>query len=138
VDGLGYKDSGAVVLLIAAAAASTGLAAFLRARGQGSNLLSGAATAILLGAAGVVMPWPILLLGYYAITVGSLLFGLAAMGRLAPAWLLVAAGALLAIGFNTEDGRALLVVPLGLAWMVVGALDLRGRITMPRLRQRPA
>ena len=138
VDGLGYKDSGAVVLLVAAAAACTGLAASLRARGQASRLLSGAATAMLLGAVGVAMPWPILLLGYYAITFGSLLYGLAAMGRLAPAWLLVAAGALLAMGFNTEDGRALLVVPLGLAWMVVGALDLRGRITMPRLRQRPA
>lgn len=138
IDDLGYKDSGAVVLLVAAAAASTGLAAFLRARRQGSTLLSGAATVIMVGAVGVALPWPILLAGYYAITVGSLLFGLAAMGRLAPAWLLVAVGALLAMGFNTEDGRALLVVPLGLAWMVVGALDLRGQVGAPDARTRPA
>lgn len=138
VDGLGYKDSGAVVVIAAAAAACSGLAALLRARGQGSRPLSGAAFMILIGAIGVALPWPILLLGFYSIVFGSLLFGLVAASRLGPVWLLVSLGAFLAVGFNTEDTRALLLIPLGLAWVVVGALDVRGHVALPRARRRPA
>ena len=130
IDDLGYKDSGAVVLLGAAAAASTGLGAvmMLRRMARRSIPLWGSAAAILLGAIGLALPWPILLIGYFGIVIGTLVFGLVGAARLGSAYVLVGVGGLLALGFNIEDGRALMLLPLGAAWIVAGALTARGGI----------
>lgn len=138
VDDLGYKDSGAIVLLGAAAAAATGLGAvmMLRRMAHRSIPLWGSAAAILLGAIGLALPWPILLIGYFGIVIGTLVFGLVGAARLGPAYVLVGLGGLLALGFNTEDGRALMLLPLGAAWIVAGALTARGGI--PVISHTPA
>ena len=41
-------------------------------------------------------------------------------------YVLVGLSGLLAFGFNTEDGRALMLLPLGAAWIIAGALTARG------------
>jgi hypothetical protein len=128
VGDLGYKDSGAVVLLGVTAAVLTGSAAVMVTHrvGDRSVLLWASAAAIPLGGIGLALPWPVLLLGFFSIVLGTLVFGLFGASRIAPAYILVGVGALLALGFNTEDDRALLLVPLGIAWMIVGALTIRG------------
>ena len=46
---------------------------------------------------------------------------------LGPTGLLLAVTAILAMGFNTEDERALFLLPLGAAWLVLGImLVIRG------------
>jgi hypothetical protein len=128
VGDLGYKDSGSVVLLGAAAAALTGLGAVMMLRGTAGRSipLRGSAAAILLGAIGLVLPWPILVLGYYGVVIGTLVFGVVGAARFGPMYLLVGLSGLLAFGFNTEDGRALMLLPLGAAWIIAGALTARG------------
>jgi hypothetical protein len=138
VDDLGYKDSGAVFLLGAAAAALTGLGAVMLVRGTASRSipLRGSAAAILLGAIGLALPWPILVLGYFGIVIGTLVFGMVGAARFGPTFVLVGLGGLLALGFNTEDGRALMLLPLGAAWIVTGVLTARGG--MPVMPHTPA
>lgn len=128
INELGYKDSGSVVLVGASAAGVTGLAAVMivRLMADRSVVLWGSAAAMTLGAIGLVLPWPILLVGFFGAVIGTLLFGLMGTSRLGPAYLLVGVGALLALGFNTEDGRALWLIPLGAAWVIVGTMMVRG------------
>jgi hypothetical protein len=132
VDDLGYKDSGAIVLLGAAAAALTGLGAVMMLRRTASRSIPlwGSAAAILLGAIGLALPWPILLLGYFGIVSGTLVFGMVGAARFGPTYVFVGLGGLLALGFNTEDGRALMLLPLGAAWIVAGALTARGSVPL--------
>jgi hypothetical protein len=134
ISDLGYKDSGSVALVGATAAAVTGLAAvmIIRLMADRSLALWGSAAAILLGAIGLALPWPILLVGFFGAVIGTLLFGLIGTSRLGPAYLLVGVGALLALGFNTEDGRALWFAPLGAAWVIVGTMMVRGAPAVSR------
>jgi hypothetical protein len=134
INELGYKDSGSVVLVGAAAAAVTGLAAvmIIRAMADRSVVLWGSAAAIAIGAIGLILPWPIVLVGFFGAVIGTLLFGLIGTSRLGPAYLLVGVGALLALGFNTEDGRALWLIPLGAAWVIVGTMMIRSAPTVSR------
>jgi hypothetical protein len=86
-----------------------------------------AATAIVLGAVAMTQPWPIVALGFYAAIFGTLVFGLIAVPRIGMTGIVLAVAALLAAAFNTEDERALLLVPLGAAWMLFGVfLAFRG------------
>jgi hypothetical protein len=128
INDLGYKDSGSVVLLGATAAAVTALAAvmIIRLTADRSVVLWGSAAAIAVGAIGLVLPWPIVALGFFGAVIGTLLFGLIGTSRLGPAYLVLGVGALLALGFNTEDGRALWLIPLGAAWVIVGTMMIRG------------
>jgi len=68
-------------------------------------------------------------LGFYATLIGILLFGLAgAANGLGPSGVLLGLPVLLAFNFNTEDERALFLIPLGAAWMVFGfVLGVRGK-----------
>jgi hypothetical protein len=134
INDLGYKDSGSVVLFGATAAAVTGLAAIMiiRLMADRSVVLWGSAAAITLGAIGLVLPWPIVLVGFFFAVIGTLLFSLIGASRLGPAYLLVGVAALLALGFNTEDGRALWFVPLGAAWVIVGTMMVRGAPAVSR------
>lgn len=127
---LGYKESGSAVLIAVAAALVTGWTAVTVARTlpDGRPLMWKAGVAILVGAIAMVFPWPIVFIGYFVTLLGLLVFGLAgAAGGFGPSGLLLAIGALLAFNFNTEDERALLMIPLGLAWILVGTvLAVRG------------
>jgi hypothetical protein len=73
----------------------------------------------------IVGPWPLLLIGFYLFTVACLVTGILRWRPDGPAWLLVVVGSLANFVFNTEGARAWLLVPFGMAWIVVGLLHLR-------------
>jgi hypothetical protein len=127
--GLGYKEGGVSILIALAAALATGLAALTVSRSwPGPHvLLSISAAAVLLGALAMPLPWPVVLIGYMTTIFGTLVFGLVASPRLGPTGVILGGGALLALMFNTEDARALFLVPFGAAWILLGiVLALRG------------
>jgi hypothetical protein len=126
---LGYKDSSSAVVIAIAGALVTGIAAFMVARSMPgrSAAATNAATAIVFGALAMTQPWPVVFFGYYAAIIGTLLFGLIVLPRIGMTGIALAVAALLASAFNTEDERALLLVPLGAAWILFGlVLSVRG------------
>lgn len=124
---LGYKESDSAVVIAIAAAFLTGLAALAASRSLPGRpgLLSISAIAVLVGAFLMAFPWPVVFLGFSITLIGTVMFGLMAFGFLAssrfgPMGVPLAGAAMLAFGFNTEDARALLLVPLGAAWILLG------------------
>jgi hypothetical protein len=131
---VGYKDSTAGIITIFAGMVLVGIAGLVTARGvSGTGRAgTGSAIAMLVGAALTPLPWPIMFLGYLTGAIGATVFGVAiyrAIGR--PTALLVGAAAIVSLFINTEDGRALLTVPYGVAWALFG-LDIALR--RPALR----
>lgn len=127
--GLGYKESGSAIVVALAAALMTGLAALMVSRGSPGRhvVLSISAIAALLGALAMALPWPVVVFGFWTTIVGTVMFGLLATPRLGTTGILLGGAAVLALGFNTEDGRALFLVPLGTAWILLGiVLAIRG------------
>lgn len=138
---LGYKESGYAFLIAVAAGLITGLSAVAISGalpGRRSSMMI-AALVILLGAAAMAFPWPIVVFGYFATLLGIVVFGMiGAASGLGPFGILVAILTLLAFNFNTEDDRALLMIPLGVAWIVVGAVlgagGMPAKVNLGRLR----
>lgn len=126
---LGYKEGDSALVVAVMAAVLTGLAALAASRTLPGRpvLLSISAIAVLVGALLMPFPWPVMFLGFSITLISSVVFGLTAFGFLAssrfgPLGIPLAGAAMLAFGFNTEDQRALLLVPLGVAWIVFGAV----------------
>jgi hypothetical protein len=68
--------------------------------------------------------------GGLALAIGFLLIGLAVLrARVLPWWAgtLLVVGTLVMLGFNDQNWRALLVIPFGVAWVVVGYMLYSGR-----------
>ena len=127
--GLGYKESGSAIVVALAAALVTGLAVLMVTRALPGRpvLLSISAIAVMLGALAMALPWPVAALGFLTTIVGTVLFGLVATPRLGPTGIFLGGAAVLALGFNTEDERALFLLPLGAAWILFGiVLAIRG------------
>jgi hypothetical protein len=126
---LGYKNAGIVMLVLVAAMVVTALAALATAGLPAASRYAGiAAVAILIGAALTAMPWPVLIIGFFGYILATAAFGavLALHAGQAVGGLLAIA-ALLLSSMNTEDERALLTIPIGLAWIAVGAFAI-GRV----------
>jgi hypothetical protein len=144
---LGALMTTAVVLAVAGLAALPALEADRGGRwGQAGAVaaLAGAAVGLLGGlgeAAGLDDLWMAVVLGLLAVQLASALLGVWALrsGRLprAPAALLVASSLAFVVGFNTEDARALMGVPIGATWAWVGYLLWTGN-GAPRLGGSPA
>jgi hypothetical protein len=124
---LGYKNADIAMLVIVAAMVVTALAALATASVPAASRYAGiAALAILLGAVLTAMPWPVLIIGFFGYILAT-----AAFGVILALWAGRAVGGLLAIAalllsnMNTEDERALLTIPIGLAWIAVGAFAIR-------------
>ena len=69
--------------------------------------------------------WPLIFLGSYALMIGSLVVGAAALATNAlPRWGAIAliAGSMLFFLFNTETAAAWFALPYGVAWTAVGYL----------------
>ena len=136
---LGYKDSSSAIVIAIAGALVTGIAACMVVSSMPgrSAAIRNPAIAIVLGALAMTQPWPVVLLGFFVAVIGTLLFGLIAAPRIGMTGILVAVAAIFATAFNTEDERALLLVPLGAAWMLFGTvLAYRGipsRVDLTRL-----
>jgi hypothetical protein len=125
---LGYKDvNGPIVALVlgmilvslAAVGGAAGAAPARRPR-------TIAAVAMLGGALLTAMPWPVLIVGFLGFAFAGVAYGLiTALREHQPPGVLIAIGSLLLTSMNTEDDRALLTIPLGVAWIVVGLASLR-------------
>jgi len=126
--GLGYKDSTTGLIVLASGAVITALAAvgLAIATTRRSRPTMTAAMAMLIGAALIFAPWPLLAIGLFGYAFATIPFGLllARAGNQAFAGLLPIATIIL-LFMNTEDERALLTIPFGLAWIAVGALAVR-------------
>jgi len=113
-----------------------------RAGAQGTRAFAiaagGVATAVLggvMGAEGLPISWAVLFLGFLTVCFGSTQLGLAALRAEVvprPAALLLAVSSFVLMAFNTEDARALLAVPFGIAWAWLGYALLVGREAKPR------
>ena len=125
---LGYKESGAAVLLLVVGMLVTALAATALA-GSGivrSRAVGVAAIVMLFGAMLTAMPWPVLIVGYFGYVLATATF--AAMWARSQGQAiggLVAVTALFLPAFNTEDERALIAIPFGLAWIALGSIAFR-------------
>ena len=129
IPSLGYKNTDTALVVAIGAALATGFAALVVSRslpGRHVGLTVTAATS-LVGALALFLPWPIVFLGFAVAMAATVAFGSMAARRVGPSGFLLAAAGFVAYGFNTEDGRALLLVPLGVAWVLFGAVvALRG------------
>jgi hypothetical protein len=120
---LGYKDSGTAVAILVVGLVLTAVAAVRVAWSPGSRRAGRlAALSMLIAALTMIAPWPILIVGFFAYVAAAIAFALIRwLGDGEPLVGLVAPGTLALLALNTEDERALLAIPFGLAWIVVGA-----------------
>jgi hypothetical protein len=116
-------DSTVALLLVAAGAVVTGIAAFgvAGSRGPGRSDLRIAALAIVVTGALIVTPWPFLALGFYGFVTATSIFGLLLVGSGRGSVALVGT-ALALVFFNTENAQALATIPFGLTWTAMGLL----------------
>jgi hypothetical protein len=123
---LGYKESTSGLLLMIGGLVLIGLAALGMAPNVDAKPGSKAATAMLVGGLAMVIPFPILLIGFYVFLVANVAFAVRlwqAGHRVGGA--LIAVTAIVMTGFNTEDERALLALPFAIAWVLVGLAGIR-------------
>jgi hypothetical protein len=120
---LGYKDSGTPVTLLVIGLVLTAVAAVRVAWSPGSRRAGRlAGLAMLVAALGMIAPWPILIIAFFAYIASAIAFALVRwLGDGEPLIGLVAPATIALLALNTEDERALLAIPFGLAWIVVGA-----------------
>jgi len=129
------------VVLIVGGVAGLHLRQAGRAGAQGTRAFAiavgGVATAVLgavMGAIGLPIAWGVFVLGFYTACIGSTQLGLAALRTEVvprPAALLLAVSSFALMAFNTEDVRALLAVPFGVAWAWLGYALLAERGVKP-------
>jgi hypothetical protein len=125
----GYRDTTPALLLSLFAGASIGTAMLVCAdEMRGDRRLALALGSIsLVGTLLIPVPWPAMVIGLFAIWGASAFFGGILMhnGARVVGGVLVA-GSILAFATNTENAQAALLIPLGLAWLVVGGSMLAG------------
>ena len=125
---LEYKESQGGAVIVVAAMVVTALAAFAAARALPvrSRTARVASIAMLLGGLLTAIPWPVLMVGFFGYILATAVFGvIVALSRRQVVGGLLAVASLVLTSLNTEDERALLTIPIGAAWIAVGALVVR-------------
>ena len=122
---LGYKVVDVGIWLLFFGMILTGIAGIALAPRAGPRTTAATVSAIAMVAGGlmVALPWPILFIGFFGYAIAAIAFGLV-IGRIGslPVGGAVSITALLLISANTEDARALVMIPLGLAWFALHAV----------------
>ncbi|HEY8987895.1 MAG TPA: hypothetical protein VIM39_02665 [Candidatus Limnocylindrales bacterium] len=129
----GYKDATAGLIVLVAGAILTALAAirFATSSSAGSRVIQVTAVAMLVLAVVIIAPWPLMIVGFFGYAVATVVFGLLLASTLNQSLGgALALAALILPATNMQDARALMTIPLGLAWIAVGALVLR-RVPAP-------
>jgi hypothetical protein len=129
----GYKDATAGLIVLVAGAILTALAAILFASSSSgkSRATQVTSVAMLVLALVIIAPWPLMVVGFFGYAGATVIFGLLLATTLKqPLAGALALAAVILPATNVEDARALLTIPLGLAWIAVGALVFR-RIPAP-------
>lgn len=123
-----YKDSTAGLILLVVGAILTALASILFAASSAASSRPSQVTAVgmLFMALVIIAPWPWMIVGFIGYAAATAIFGLLLASTLKqPLGGALVVAALLLLATNVEDARALLTIPLGLAWIAVGALVFR-------------
>ena len=110
----GYKDHDLGLVILIGGMVLTGIAAILAATDSRTRRTSGT---MIVGALAMVLPWPVLAVGFYTYVGASIGLGflLLARGRVVG---LVLVGIGIALSwFNTETDWALVTVPVGILWI---------------------
>jgi len=120
----GNKDStlGVVLVLLGSLCTAAAVLATADVMPRNARGVRAMGLGIALGSVAILGGWPLLIIGIFAIWILTGLFaGLLALqgARLIGLALLVSTA--LVVGMNTEDPRALLTIPFGLAWILLGA-----------------
>ena len=116
---VGYKETGVAGALLIVGLIVTGISAVLGARGRRTVI---PATTMLLGGLLTLAGWPILIVGFLAYAIACVILGLIRLAASGPVEILFMAIGITLPSFNTEDERALLLVPVGLAWALAGVV----------------
>jgi hypothetical protein len=126
----GYRESAAATVIFAVAALVSALAAVALAGSSRTRRRS--AAAMLVMAPLILLPWPIILIGIFGTAFATCAYGVALVREDGePVGIVLAITALVLTSLNTEDERALLTIPLGLAWLAIGAIALLRRWPAP-------
>ncbi len=126
----GYRESAGAAVIFAVGALVCALAAVALAGSSRTRRRSG--VAMLVMAPLILLPWPFVAVGLFGTAFATCAYGIALFregGRLVG--LVVAVSALALASMNTEDERALLSIPLGIAWLAIGAIALVRRWPAP-------
>lgn len=122
---LGYKVVDVGIWLLSFGMILTGIAGIALAPRAGSRTTAATVSAIAMVVGGIMvaLPWPILFLGFFGYAIAAIAFGLV-IGRIGslPLGGAVSIAAFLLPMTNTEDARALVMIPLGLAWCALHAV----------------
>lgn len=122
---LGYKVVDVGVWLLFFGMILTGIAGIALAPRAGSRTTAATVSAIAMVVGGIMvaLPWPILFIGFLGYAIAAIAFGLV-IGRIGslPLGGAVSIAAFLLPMTNTEDARALVMIPLGLAWCALHAV----------------
>ena len=131
---LGYKVVDLGISLLLFGMVLTGIAGIALAPRAGSRTTAATVSAIAMVVGGlmVALPWPILFLGFVGYAVSAVAFGLV-IGRIGslPLGGAVSIAAAVLTAANTEDARALVMIPLGLAWCTLHAVAALRPATRP-------
>jgi hypothetical protein len=122
-------------LLLVLGALLTGLAACAseRSLARRSPAVAICTACMALFALLMLVPWPVLVLGFFGYLIATIVFGgalVADEARPIGVVLAIAAGAMFA--FNTENHQALVAVPFGIIWILIGLVTLRTRFVGER------
>jgi hypothetical protein len=121
--GTGYRESTVAVVIIAIAAIVSALAAVALAGSSPARRRSGMAMLVLSFL--ILLPWPIVVIGIFGTAFATCAYGIAlAREQGHVLGVVLAVTSLVITSLNTQDERALLSIPLGLAWLALGAVTL--------------
>ena len=128
----GYREASSAILVLVVGAVVSGVAAIALATTSPAGRKAGIAMVVL--ALLIALPWPLPLVGIFGYAAATIVFGVAFTREFGqPLGIPLAIAGLLLPSMNLQDERALLTIPLGLAWLAIGALAvLRPAPTLTR------
>lgn len=128
----GYREAAAAILILVVGAVVSAVAAIaLATTSPAGRKAAGAMIAL---AFLIALPWPLPIIGVFGYAGATIVYGVAFTRDYGqPLGIPLAIGGLLLPAMNLQDERALLTIPLGLAWLAIGALAvLRPAPTLTR------
>jgi hypothetical protein len=127
----GYRDNGFAIPLLVLGMLLTAVAALLLSTDRWPRRVAMVAIG---GSLLMVLPWPIMIVGFFAYVGAAIALGvlLVARGRVA-GLALMAAGIVLPF-FNTETDSSLVVICVGVLWILFGLASRPPALTVPRAR----
>ena len=117
----GYREASAAILILVVGAIVSAFAAMALATTSPSGRKAAGAMIVL--ALLIALPWPLPIVGLFGYAAATIVYGVVftrEYGR--PLGIPLAIAGLVLPSMNLQDERALLTIPLGLAWLAIGAL----------------